>query len=210
MKQRILIAVLTLAVLGAGYAAGIWTERNFCKVPLPPQLLGELTDATSQQAAPKPPKADHAALAAEIERLRPQIDAFRKRIGEIDREMDRDIEAMLNPRQRVRFQEVVTKFAELRKKEDAKFESPTPLTDEEIARLRQQPLYHLLAIVVIPMRLEWNTRDLNLDAGQQKQLRTILEARRSKFLELVDSSPPPSLTLSRLAPVAQRLVPQKK
>jgi hypothetical protein len=34
--------------------------------------------------------------------------------------------------------------------------------------------------------------------------------RREKFIELVDNAPPPSLMLSRLAPVAQRLGPPAK
>ena len=38
-----------------------------------------------------------------------------------------------------------------------------------------------------------------------EKLRDILRARRDKFIALVDASPPPSLTLNRLAPVAQRL-----
>lgn len=210
MKQRVLIACLTILVLGAGYLAGVWTERNSCKVPSPPRLLGELSPAKSKNATKAQPAPDAAALAAEIAKLRPEIEAFRERLSEIDREMDRDIEAILRPDQAVVFRAIVKKYADLRAKEDADWNLPTPLSSEEIIRLQQKPLYHMLSIVVIPTRLEWNTRDLKLDDAQRDKLREILRARRDKFLALVDSSPPPSLTLSRLAPLAQRLGEQKK
>lgn len=211
MKQRLLIAVLTVVVLGAGYGAGVWTERNSCKIPKPPQLLGELSPEKKAGAAPaKSPAPNPAHLASEIERLRPQVEHFRARMLEIDREMDQDILGILDPRQRETFQGIIKKYADLREKEDAALNAPTPLTSEEIIRLQQKPLYKMLAIVVVPMRLEWNTKDLNLTPEQQAQLRTILEQRRTKFLELVDSSPPPSLTLSQLAPIAQRLVSEKE
>ena len=48
------------------------------------------------------------------------------------------------------------------------------------------------------------------NAEQKEKARGILVQRRDKFLALVDSSPPPSLTLSRLAPLAQRLGEPKK
>jgi hypothetical protein len=210
MKQRILIALLTVVVVAAGFAAGIWTERNSCKIPKPPQLLGELSPKPAKDSAPQKSHAPNPAeLAAEIERLRPQVAFFRERILELDREMDADIMAILSPTQRQTFEGIVKKYADLREKEEAALQTDRPLTTQEIIELQQQPLYKMLAIVVVPMRLEWNTKDLSLDPTQQEQLRKILEGRRAKFLELVDSSPPPSLTLSKLVPIAQRLVPEK-
>lgn len=208
MKQRVLIALLTIAVLGAGFFAGIWTERNACKVPKPPALLGELSTPAQSKLSPTPaaPRANVGELAAEIEKLRPEIEKFRVRMLEIDREMDRDIDAILRPDQSEKFQAIVKYYADLRAKEAAAGTLSTPLTSEEITKLQQKPLYKMLSIVVVPMRLEWNTRDLNLDEQQREQLRKLLEKRREKFLALVDSSPPPSLTLSQLVPLAQRLV----
>lgn len=210
MKQRILIALLTVTVLAAGIGAGIWIERHSCKIPKPPRLLGELSARKDSAPPPSAPAPNVAHLAAEIERLRPQVAFFRERMLELDREMDGEILAILRPAQRETFQAIVKKYADLREKEDAALQSPTPLTAQEIVELRQQPLYKMLSIVVVPMRLEWNTKDLSLDPAQQEQLREILKRRRAKFLELVDSSPPPSLMLSKLVPIAQRLVPEKK
>lgn len=208
MKQRLLIAILTIVVLGAGFAAGRWTERTACKVPPPPQLLGELSpekQQDGQKASNSNPQPNVAEIAAQLQRIGPEVERFRLRMLEIDRELDHDIEGILNPEQLEMFRKIVKKYADLRTREDAQWDLPTPLTAEEIVRLQQKPLHKMLAIVVVPMRLEWNVKDLKLDEKQKEQLREILVRRREKFLALVDSSPPPSLTLSRLAPMAKRL-----
>ncbi len=208
MKQRILTALLTVLVFGAGYFGGVWTERHSCKVPPPPpRMLSELSTGRQNAGPAAPAPAPNAAeLAAEITRLRPQIDAFRARMEQIDREMDQDINAILTPEQRLRFAGMIKYYAEIRAKEDADLRRPTPLTAEEINELQQRPIYKMLAIVAVPLRVDSNTRDLQLDDAQREKLRKILEHRRAKFLALLDSSPPPTLGLSRLAPAAQRLV----
>jgi len=207
MKQRILIALLTIAVLGAGFVAGRWAERTSCKVPPPPQLLSELSGSktTATNTEPAAPSPDVAKIAAQLRQLGPEVEKFRLRMLEIDRELDRDIDALLRPDQREVFHKIVKKYADLRAQEDEEWHLPTPLTPEEVVNLQQKPLHKMLAIVVVPMRLEWNVKDLNLDDEQKEQLRQGLIKRREKFLELVDSSPPPSLMLSRLAPMARRL-----
>jgi hypothetical protein len=211
MKQRLLIALLTIIVLGAGYAGGVWTERHSCKVPPAPALLGELSSKAAPNAKPNPmPPPNAAALAAEIERLRPQIEKFRARIEELDEDVDRGIEAILTPAQRDLYEVERKKHAESVAKSAAESALKTPLTSEEIANLQQRPLYKLLWIVVVPLRLDSTTRDLKLDDAQREKVRELLRVRREKFLQLVDSSPPPSLMLSRLAPVAQRLGEPKK
>jgi hypothetical protein len=55
------------------------------------------------------------------------------------------------------------------------------------------------------MTLDRMATELNLDEAQRDKVRDLLRVRREKFIELVDSVPPPSLMLSRLAPMAQRL-----
>lgn len=208
MKQRVLIALLTIAIFGAGYFGGVWTERHACRVPPPPsRLLSELNAKSPATPASTPAPGPNAAeLARQIAELRPQIDAFRTRMEEIDREMDRDIDAMLTPEQRQVFQGMVRYYADIRAKEDADLNRPVPLTSDEITHLQQKPLYKMLAIVAVPMRLDWNSRQLKLDDAQREKLRQILEQRRAKFIALVDVSPPPTLGLTRLASAAQRLV----
>ena len=212
MKQRLAIALLTILLLGAGYLAGVWTVRSQCKVPPPPSLLGELTPNSARpRTASTPPPVDPTYVASQIERIRPQIDAFRERLDAIDKEMDRRIDAILRPDQRAAFLDLVKRGAQYRAQEDAKRALSTPLTADEIRELQQRPLQQLMSIVVIPIRVYWNTRQMNLDDAQKAQLTEILKWRRDKFLALIDESPPPSLELSTLAPLAQRLVePEKK
>ena len=118
--------------------------------------------------------------------------------------------ALLKPEQLPKWEKLLKRRVEYTKKEEAGIVGDGLLTSEQIASLQQRPLYKLLAVVVVPQRLEWLTNDLKLDDEQKEKARGILVQRRDKFLALVDSSPPPSLTLSRLAPLAQRLGEHKK
>jgi hypothetical protein len=215
MTSRVFIPLLTIVVFGAGYGARIWTEHLRCPVPPPPALLTELSTSaptakvSSKTTVPERP-ANAAKLAAEIERLRPSIEEFRKRIEEMDGEMDQQLIALLKPEQLPKWEKLLKRRVEYTQKEEAGIVGDGPLTSEQIASLQQRPLYKLLAVVVVPQRLEWLTNDLKLDQEQKEKARGILLQRRDKFLALVDSSPPPSLTLSRLAPLAQRLGEPKK
>ncbi len=214
MKQRFAIALLTIVLVAAGYFAGVWTARSSCKVPPPPPaLLGELSPKSKQPDESKAAK-NHAPnlewIAGTIERLRPQIEEFRVRMEGIDQEMDQKIDAILRADQKGLFQELVRKGEMGRARERAESELTTKLTPAEIQEIQQRPLQRLLTIVVVPIRVYWNTKQLKLDETQQAQLTEILKWRRGKFLELIDESPPPSLELSTLVPMAQRLgLPEK-
>ena len=80
-----------------------------------------------------------------------------------------------------------------------------PLTDDEIDQLRQRSLYGVLWNVAPSMKQDSLIKDLKLDAAQQAKTLDLLRLRREKFIAIVDSLPPPSILLSRLAPAAQRL-----
>ena len=197
-----------MLLFGAGFGVGVWTQRHRCKVPPPPpSLLGELSPKPAQPAGASSTDSgtNPSYLAQEIERIRPEIDAFRNRIDEIDREMDQRIDAILRPEQRTAFQELVKRGEEYRARQEAERGISTPLTAEQIHDLQQQPLQRLFSIIVIPLRVYWNKRQLQLDDAQTAQLTEILKWRRDRFLELIDQSPPPSLQLSALAPLAARL-----
>lgn len=204
MRDRILAGLLTVAVFAAGFLSGRWSERH-CPVPPPPgTFMGEF--GAPKSAAPKSaaPPVNRAQLADQIEKLRPQIDAFRDHIMEIYAGFDRDIEPILNAEQKVVYEK---RFKALRG-----FGPPPeiaagdkPLSDEQIDQLLQRPFRTLAYFVVIPMTMERMSKELKLDDVQKEKVKDFLRVRREKFTELVDSVPPPSLLLSRLAPVAERL-----
>ena len=60
-------------------------------------------------------------------------------------------------------------------------------------------------MVAPSMKQDALIKDLKIDAAQQAKTNELLRARREKFLAIVDSTPPPSIMLSRLAPAAQRI-----
>jgi hypothetical protein len=202
MRERVLAALLTLAVFAAGFGAGLWAERHR-PFPAPPgSFMGEFGGKPAVKPGHTP--VNRAELLEQIDRLRPEMEAFRSHITEIYAQFDRDIDAILSPEQREAYEK---KF-----KAHRGFGPPPeigsddkPLSDDQIEQLLQRPFRTLAFFVVIPMTLERMTTDLKLDETQRDKVKDLLRVRREKFIELVDSAPPPSLMLSRLAPLAQRL-----
>ena len=210
MKQRLLVAFLTVLVFAAGFAARMWTEHDR---PLPPPPGAPFTELIGVPAEKKPaPPAikpyDRAQLVAEIEKLRPQVDAFRARIDAIDAEYEKAFVEILNPEQRRTYDAKLANFQKKKAEHDAKqaaLPPPPPLSDEEIAKLRQRPFETIFWKVSTIMKLEQVTRDYKLDVTQQARERELLVARRDKVLELLDTTPPPTIRMISLAPLVGRL-----
>ncbi len=212
MSQRLVIPLVALIAFGAGYGAHVWIAHDQV-LPPPPAPGSEFTRThpspgidTKADAKPAPGRVDRAKLIADIEKVRPQIEAYRKRVEEIDGEFDRGFVALLDADQRTKYDAQQKKNAEKRAKDEAKAAADqSPLSDEQIASLQQRPLWNALFKIAVSWRLERATHDYKLDAAQQAEVRKLLESRREKFIALVDSTPPPSITLSNLAPQAQKL-----
>jgi len=219
MKRPLVISGLTVVVFAIGYIAGLRTERTR-PVPAPPApLMAEFTGkaatgpAIATAAKPSGPQAasarspqNRAQLVAEIERLRPQIDSYRQRLDQIDAEFDGQLAAILTPEQRTHYATGQKRRAQRMAKGLAEVAAGvTPLTDDEIDQLRQRSLSGVLWMVAPTMKHDSLVKELKLDAEQQTKARELLKQRREKFLAIVDSTPPPSILLSRLAPAVQRL-----
>ena len=213
MKQRLLIALFTVLVFGAGFAARIWTEDDQA-LPPPPPAGGEFVRAPAGDAKAKaePRRGpDRAKMILDIEKLRPQIDAYRGRLEAIEADFQRDFILVLSPAQRATYDTAKKKGAEDRAKRDAKAAADTgPLTDDQIERLRQRPLWNALYSVAISWPFDRLKEIYKLDQTQQAKVRELLRVRREKFIELVDSTPPPSITLSELARQTQKLATPAK
>ena len=98
------------------------------------------------------------------------------------------------------------RWADRRARGEAAIAAETvPLSDEQIFRLQQRPLYGVLSSVSVTMRFDQLKKELKLTAEQEPKVRDLLLSRRQKFLALIDASPPPSIILSRLAPHAEKL-----
>jgi len=210
--SRLLIAVLTVLIFGAGYATRRWNEHER-PVPPPPHAVGsEFTRVPATSSGDKDVRkavsVNRQNLVADIEKARPNIESYRKQLHELDTEFDRQIMAILTPEQQAKFLQRQKRNEDRRMTREAKEAAdPTPLSDEQILRLQQIPLFNVLWSITVTSRLERLNRDLKLDSAQEDRARELLLARREKFLALVDSSPPPTVSLSELASRAQKLGP---
>ena len=203
MTQRIFVALLTVVVFMAGFAARMWTEPR-APIPPAPAALAKEYARTEIVAADKKNdrQLDRAKLLAEIQHLRPEIDAFSGRVQEIEAEFDREFAQILRPAQKEKFVGNQKKWAERIAKRIAKRE---PLSDEDIQREKERSMTWIYWQVTVTPRLESLTKDYSLDAAQQSSTRALLSLRRSKFIALYDGTPHPSIRLSRLAPLIERV-----
>ena len=204
MTQRLFVAILTVVVFVAGYAARVWTEPRQSVPPAPVALAKEY--AREKAPAPADKKNDHqldrAKLVAEIQKLRPQIEAYTAQVQEIDNEFDREFALLLNPEQREKF---VTNRKKSAERDAKKLADRTPLSDEDIQRAKDRPLTWIYWQVTVTPMLEVLTKEYKLDATQQASVRALLALRRNKFIALFDSTPHPSIRLSRLVPLIERV-----
>jgi tetratricopeptide (TPR) repeat protein len=92
MKRRLVIAGLTASVFTLGYTTGRWVESTRPVPPPPAPLMAEFS--AKRTPAPARPPLNRAQLAAEIDRLRPQIESYRKRIEALEAAFDRALAGM--------------------------------------------------------------------------------------------------------------------
>lgn len=208
MTQRIIVALLTVVVFLAGYAARVWTDPREAVPPAPAALAQEYARSMPTPADSKGKRQlDRAKLVAEIEKLRPQILGYSAQVDEINSEFDRGLQQILNPVQREKY--LANK--KQRTERDAKrLADRGPLTDEDIQRAQDRPLTSIYWMVTVTPFLDMLTKEYGLDAPQQSDTRALLALRRNKFIALFDATPHPSIRLSRLAPLMERVTPPGK
>ncbi len=197
MKKLLLSALGTILVFTAGLTAGMWIQRTRTDLPPAPptEVLSEFRDmpiqataAASVQARSTANSAD--ALKRQIDSLKPEVEAFRKKVEPIKIEFRSSLEALLSAAQ----------------KEKLKCMTERPAANEASSGDKRRKSRHdgidsLVPIVLIPSTLEKLSFELNLNSEQRAAVHSLLVARRSKLLELVDASPPPpSLKLEQLMP----------
>jgi hypothetical protein len=206
MRDRILAVLVTLVVFATGFVGGLWAERHR-PFPHPPgAFMGEFGARPGGPPHSGSP-INRAQLLEQIAKIKPDMEAFTSRINDIYAEFDRDLEPILSSDQKATYEREFKAKRGFGPPPDMAG-SDRPLSDEQIEQLMQRPFRTLAFFVVVPMTLERMAGVLKLDDVQRGKVKDLLRVRREKFIELVDSVPPPSLLLSRLAPMAQRLGPQ--
>jgi len=212
MKYRLLISLGVFALVGAGFYAGTRVERQR-PVPAPPaKLMTELSFPATKLIPVKiskmmklQPAVNRMELEGAIAKLKPQIEAYRVRLEQIEDEFESSLVPVLTGGQRTLYATAQERLAAGRPRFASLDPSP-PLSTEEILLLQNRPSYSVVNMVVIDLKLEWLIEELILSSEQSVAVRILLNQRREKFLALVDATPPPSLMLSDLATVAQRLL----
>lgn len=199
--QRWVIPFLVVLAFSAGFAARMWTERHGA-LPHAPTPGAEFVGPASAVPASA---IDRAKLIEEMNRIGPQIGLYRQRMDEIRDEFLADFVKCLTPEQRAHFEERQMKHAEKRHMREVEDASGTPLSDQQIETLRREPLWNALWSVAINWRLDFFCKEYKLTEEQRGEVCQLLKERREKFLNLVDSTPPPTISLSELALRAQRL-----
>ncbi len=202
MTQRLFVPLLTVVVFLAGYFTRALTARVEPVPPPPAALARELAPTAATKSGKSRREVDRAKVVADIQKLRPQIDAYIAQVQEIESEFDREFTAILNPTQREKRAAYLKRRAELEAKRVADRE---PLSDEAIARERERPLTDIYWMITVTPRLERLIKEYELTEDQQTRARALLSARRNKYIALFEATPHPSLRLTRLAPMIERV-----
>jgi hypothetical protein len=218
MKLRLLVAALTILVFAVGFGAGIWTQHHRPLLSPPIGLLGEIRNRSFDVHVQLSDPAAIAKINAEIERMKPDIDAFREKLDALNDDFRQKFAVLLTPAQHEQFEKMHKRYEEDLQARRAS----TPLPAIEAAPAGgatlklpffAEPVEGMTSIVVVPLALDHLSDQLKLDDHQKVALRQLLLDRREKFLALIDATPPPSIRLNRLAPLINRLAtppPEKK
>lgn len=198
MKKIMLTIFATSCIFAAGVFAGMWIQRTQ-PLPAPPiGFLGEIRDVPLSSSNPSGssglPADAMSRLAADIEKLKPDIAAFKNKLEPIKTEFREQLDAVLNDDQREKLKALNERVGSTAVGEVNPTSTKKP----------HDGLDSLLPIVIVPSTLDRLCAELRLDDGQKAAVQALLLKRRARFLELVDTSPPPSLQLRRFAP----LIPQ--
>lgn len=202
MTQRVFVGLLTVVVFAAGYGTRALTVREKPVPAPPPELVREMQRASNEGRGKPGETIERAKIVEEIQKLKPQIEAYTAHVQEIYAEYDREFALLLTPAQREKFEVNQKKRAEAYNKS---ITDRRPLSDEELIRYRDRPLTDIYRMCTVTPSLEWMTKEYGLDSAQQAAARQLLSIRRNKFIALFDATPHPSIRLSRLAPMIERV-----
>jgi len=200
MNKKLPYVLTTLIGFIAGIAAGAWVTRT-PPIPAPPaSVLGEIKDASlgSDASAPAAPAAATPDNQAAYAKIRAEMDDFRKKVDAIKASLRTEMDALLTDEQR-----------EIAKRTRERPAPPPPpaassleqaLPARPTARHFYEGFDSTITIIMVPYSLERLDSNLGFTPAQKAAVRKLLLERRAKFLDLVDSTPPPSFKLINLAP----------
>jgi len=199
--NKILFSILTTLIgFAVGILAGVWMTRT-PPIPAPPAgILDEVRDAPlgSTTAATSADTADNQAA---YQKIRAEMDDFRKKVDAIKSTLRDEMDPLLTSEQRA----LVKTWPE----RPPAVPTPAPAATATAAQTlpaapKARNFYEgfdaTITIIMVPYSLERLDSRLHFTPEQKTAVRQLLLERRAKFLDLVDTTPPPSFKLIKLAP----------
>ncbi|MDF9828592.1 hypothetical protein M2447_002718 [Ereboglobus sp. PH5-10] len=199
--NKILPFILTTVIgFAVGVGAGVWIGRTPTIDAPPAGILDEVKDAPigSNNTAP----AINTPRDEAYRQIRAEMEDFRKEIVEMKNSLRDQMDPILTPEQR----EHVSRWRERPPPPPQPAGTPPPARGR--SRL-WEGFDSALSIMMVPVTLERLDQSLEFTPGQKAAIHKLLLERRAKFLELVDTTPPPSFKVLKLAPPEAKVKPSK-
>lgn len=213
MKDQIKIAVITVLIFVSGVLTGIWTQHT--KTPPPPPFgrLPEFGGSPLERPAERrpfnakpgkrdfmPPR-DMKEMREKMEKLKPKMEEFKKKFETIKEKNKTKIIEILNKEQKAKFDEIQAKRDQMiSQAQDGK--PRIGFGKAGISPMVEH--FEFLSTIIYKPLLERLTQDLKLDDMQKKSVDAVLLQRRKEILDLLDSTPPPSLEIWNKKPGERR------
>jgi hypothetical protein len=183
MNKTIAIAARTAGIFAAGVLTGIGLQhlRPLPPPPMPP--LGEFAEFGEGAEG-------LARLEARLAELPVKTQVFSAQLREIERRFHNRLLSVLTPAQARRLEAI----------------APPHATDAQPPTHRDDPRMALAGLgffTILGPQQDFLESELDLDAAQKQELLRLLNDRRTEFLQLIDTSPPPSIGIY-LPPPASR------
>jgi len=214
MKRGFVIALATLIGFAAGMFASSWMKSHQPLPPPPAGILSEIRDVPLVNSAPPsrfvPAPPVGAPRPEALQQIKADIEAFKKKMDPLKTEFREQLEALLTPAQRERLKAMSERPAPpaparpTAQAASGKDTRATPPKAPAPSRSRSYDgMDSTITLVLIPFTLARFTEELGLDESQQAAVHQLLTRRRTQFLELVDSTPPPSINVGKVVPVPE-------
>ncbi len=157
LSRFIWVVCVTALVFAAGYEAGRWRELHRPLPPPPGPLMAEFGEHHYGPPRPPPTQINRADFMAEVAKLNPQIEQFRRQMDGIYDQFERELDPLLTPEQRVLHAPHLKRRAEFRSANEK-----WPLNDEQLVRIMQWANAGMFRVVTLQMGLDELDREVKL------------------------------------------------
>jgi len=196
MNKKLPYVLTTLIGFIAGIFAGTWVMRT-PPIPAPPaSVLEEVRDAPIGPNTPAPATDITPGSQEAYARIRAEMDDFRKKVDAIKTSLRDQMDPLLTNEQR----DIVKHLRERPAPPPEPASSAQNLPVRPTARNFYEGFDSTITIIMVPYSIERLDANLHFTPAQKAAVRKLLIERRTKFLALVDATPPPSFQLIKLAP----------